>query len=34
MADSDKAGSLLEQAVPGEADSLLSKRKRSLNFSG
>ncbi|CEG54279.1 Rhs element Vgr protein [Stutzerimonas xanthomarina] len=34
MADSDKAGSLLEQAMPGEADSLLSKRKRSLNFSG
>ncbi|MCD1609983.1 type VI secretion system tip protein TssI/VgrG [Stutzerimonas kunmingensis] len=34
MADSDKAGSLLEQAMPGEAESLLSKRKRSLNFSG
>jgi len=34
MADSDKAGSLLEQAMPAEADSLLSKRKRSLNFSG
>ncbi|MBK3869962.1 type VI secretion system tip protein VgrG [Pseudomonas stutzeri] len=34
VADSDKAGSLLEQAMPGEADSLLSKRKRSLNFSG
>ncbi len=34
MADSDKAGSLLEQAMPGKADSLLSKRKRSLNFSG
>lgn len=34
MADGDKAGSLLEQALPGEADSLLRKRKRSLNFSG
>ncbi len=34
VADSDKAGSLLEQALPGEADSLLRKRKRSLNFSG
>ena len=34
MADSDKAGSLLEQAMPGKADSMLSKRKRSLNFSG
>ncbi len=34
VADSDKAGSLLEQAMPGEADSLLRKRKRSLNFSG
>jgi len=34
MADNDKAGSLLEQAMPGETDSLLSKRKRSLNFSG
>ncbi len=34
VADSDKAGSLLEQAMPGEADSLHSKRKRSLNFSG
>ncbi|MPS55761.1 MAG: type VI secretion system tip protein VgrG, partial [Pseudomonas sp.] len=34
MADDDKAGSLLEQALPGEADSLLRKRKRSLNFSG
>ncbi|MBS66918.1 MAG: type VI secretion system tip protein VgrG, partial [Pseudomonas sp.] len=34
MADSDKAGSLLEQAMPGKADSLLRKRKRSLNFSG
>ncbi len=34
MADGDKAGSLLEQALPGEAGSLLRKRKRSLNFSG
>ena len=34
MADGDKAGSLLEQALQGEADSLLRKRKRSLNFSG
>ena len=34
VADSDKAGSLLEQALPGEAGSLLRKRKRSLNFSG
>ena len=34
VADSDKAGSLLEQALPSEADSLLRKRKRSLNFSG
>ncbi len=34
VADSDKAGSLLEQAMPGKADSMLSKRKRSLNFSG
>ncbi|MBW8455659.1 MAG: type VI secretion system tip protein VgrG [Pseudomonas sp.] len=34
VADSDKAGSLLEQALPAEADSLLRKRKRSLNFSG
>ncbi|MGA4638800.1 type VI secretion system tip protein TssI/VgrG [Stutzerimonas stutzeri] len=34
MADGDKAGSLLEQALPGEANSLLRKRKRSLNFSG
>ncbi|MCF7200505.1 type VI secretion system tip protein TssI/VgrG [Pseudomonas oligotrophica] len=34
MADSDKAGSLLEQALPGEPASLHSKRKRSLNFSG
>ncbi len=34
MADGDKAGRLLEQALQGEADSLLRKRKRSLNFSG
>ncbi|WP_313227209.1 type VI secretion system Vgr family protein [Stutzerimonas chloritidismutans] len=34
VADSDKAGSLLEQAMPGKADSVLRKRKRSLNFSG
>ncbi|WP_218422083.1 type VI secretion system tip protein TssI/VgrG [Stutzerimonas stutzeri] len=34
VADSDKAGSLLEQAMPGEPASLHSKRKRSLNFSG
>ena len=34
MADSDKAGSLLEQALPGAADILPGKRKRSLNFSG
>ncbi|WCR46065.1 type VI secretion system tip protein TssI/VgrG [Stutzerimonas stutzeri] len=34
VADSDKAGSLLEQAMPGEPASLLRKRKRSLNFSG
>ncbi len=34
VADSDKVGSLLEQAMPGEPASLHSKRKRSLNFSG
>ncbi|MEZ3134046.1 type VI secretion system tip protein TssI/VgrG [Stutzerimonas kunmingensis] len=34
MADSDKAGSLLEQALPGEPIKPTSKRKRSLNFSG
>ncbi len=34
VADSGKVGSLLEQALPGEVDSLLRKRKRSLNFSG
>ena len=34
MADSDKAGSLLEQTLPGAADLPPSKRKRSLNFSG
>jgi len=34
MADRDKAGSLLEQAPPGEGAKVTSKRKRSLNFSG
>jgi len=34
VADSDKVGSLLEQAMPGKPASLHSKRKRSLNFSG
>ena len=33
-ADSDKAGSLLEQAQPGELIKKSSKRKRALNFSG
>ena len=34
MADSDKAGSLLEQALPDEPINPTSKRKRSLSFSG
>ncbi|WP_417779491.1 type VI secretion system tip protein TssI/VgrG [Stutzerimonas xanthomarina] len=34
MADRDKAGSLLEQAPPGEGANVTSKRKRSLSFSG
>ncbi|MHB1369034.1 MAG: type VI secretion system Vgr family protein [Pseudomonadaceae bacterium] len=34
MADKDKAGSLLEQTLPGEPINPTSKRKRSLTFSG
>ena len=34
MADSDKAGHLLEQAPPSEGAKVASKHKRSLNFSG
>jgi len=33
-ADGDKAGNLLKQAVPSEVAKAISKRKRSLNFSG
>ncbi len=34
IADSDRAGEVLEQAQPNESASTLAKRKRMLNFSG